>query len=258
MKEMFEQGDGASPGDPIEASRRLSRAPQRSRFYTTASVQQADGGFAVLLDAKGIRTPAKRPLVAPTEAIAEAIAAEWRAQQDTIDPPSMPLTRLANSVVDGVADRSVEVADDIAKYLGTDALFYRADGPQGLVARQAAHWDPVLFWAAERFGAHFILAEGVLHVQQPDRAVAAARSALPSDPWRLGAMHAATSLTGSALLALALQHGFLGAEAVWTAAHVDEDWNIETWGADEEASLRRAARLRDFEAAALVLETLRD
>ena len=181
------------------------------------------------------------------------MAAEWDAQRDVIDPLTMPMTRLANSVIDGVIGRVDAVTDDIAKYFGSDLLFYRAGHPEALVAREAAHWDPVLLWAAETLGAHFILAEGIVHVRQPDQAVAAARAALPSDPWAVAAMHVVTTLTGSALLALALRHGRLTADEVWAAAHVDEDWNVELWGLDEEVATRRAARLVDFKAAASVL-----
>jgi chaperone required for assembly of F1-ATPase len=181
------------------------------------------------------------------------MAAEWQAQRDVIDPMTMPVTRLANSVIDGVTGRVEAVVEDIAKYFETDLLFYRAGHPEALVAREAAHWDPVLFWAAETLGAHFILTEGIVHVRQPDPAIAAARAALPSDPWAVGALHVITTLTGSALLALALMRGRLDADEVWAAAHVNEDWNSEQWGADEEAAARQSARLSDFRAAAAVL-----
>jgi chaperone required for assembly of F1-ATPase len=124
------------------------------------------------------------------------------------------------------------------------------------IALEARHWDPVLFWAADALGAHFILAEGIVHVRQPDSAVAAARAALPADPWSIAALHVITTLTGSALLALALVRGVLDQDQVWAAAHVDEDWNIEKWGADEEIAARRAARLVDFRAAASILKGL--
>jgi chaperone required for assembly of F1-ATPase len=168
----------------------------------------------------------------------------------------MPMTRFANSVVDAVVDRVDAVAEDIAKYFRSDLLFYRAAHPEALVAREAAHWDPVLFWAADALGAHFILAEGIVHVRQPDTAVAAARAALPSDPWSIAALHVITTLTGSALLALALMRGVLDQDQVWAAAHVDEDWNSEQWGVDEEVAARRAARLVDFRAAATILKAL--
>jgi chaperone required for assembly of F1-ATPase len=184
------------------------------------------------------------------------MAAEWNAQGANIDPMSMPLTRLANSAIDGVAPNMQAVADDIAKYFGSDLLFYRAGFPEELIARQAQHWDPVLRWAADDLGAHFILTEGVMHVSQPDAAIAAARDKLPKDAWPVAAMHVATTITGSALLALALKEGFLDSQQVWDAAHVDEDWNREKWGGDDEVEARRAARLRDFEAAALVIKAL--
>src|ERR1700728_4004098 len=150
--------------------------------------------------------------------------------------------------------RSVDNA--VAKYLGSDLLFYRAGHPEALVAREAALWDPLLFWAAAELGAHFILAEGIVHVRQPDSAVAAARAALPSDPWSVAALHVVTTMTGSALLALALLKGVLDSDQVWAAAHVDEDWNSEKWGVDEEVAARRAARLVDFKAAVGILKAL--
>jgi chaperone required for assembly of F1-ATPase len=195
-------------------------------------------------------------VVAPVRVIADAIVAEWEAQQEFIDPLTMPMTRFANSVVDAVADRVEAVTSDITKYFQSDLLFYRAGHPAALVAREAAHWDPPLFWAADALGAHFILAEGIMHVRQPDSAIAAARAALPADPWSVAALHVVTTLTGSALLALALLRGVLDQDQVWAAAHVDEDWNIEKWGVDEEVAARRAARLVDFRAAAGILEAL--
>jgi chaperone required for assembly of F1-ATPase len=256
MRELFDEVAGKSPLDPEETVRRTTRGPRRKRFYTAAGVTEAADGFAITLDDRPVRTPSGRPLVAPTREIAEAMAAEWAAQNENIDPLTMPLTRFANSVVDAVADRVDAVADDIAKYLGTDLLFYRAGHPDALVAREAAHWDPVVFWAAEALGAHFILAEGIVHVRQPDAAIAAARAVFPDDPWSIAALHVVTTLTGSALLAIALLRGVLDQDQVWAAAHVDEDWNIEKWGVDEEVAARRAARLVDFRAAAGLLGAL--
>src|SRR5438105_1969872 len=200
MRELFEEGVGPSPLDPEEAVRRATRTPRRKRFYARADLLEIDGGFTVTLDGKPIRTPSGRQVVAPVKEIAEAVAAEWEAQRDTIDPLTMPMTRFANSVVEAVVDRAELVADDVAKYLRSDLLFYRAGHPEGLVAREARHWDPVLFWAADALGAHFILAEGIMHVGQPDSAVQAARAALPSDPWSIAAIHVITTLTGSAVL----------------------------------------------------------
>jgi chaperone required for assembly of F1-ATPase len=245
--------------NPIEAARRAMRPLLRRRFYTnaaTAPAAPAAEGFAVRLDDKPARTPAGRPLVAPNAALAQAIAAEWSAQGETIDPGTMPLTRLANAVIDGVADRSAAVAAEVDKYLASDLVCYRAGSPTGLVDRQARHWDPVLAWARDALGADFVSTEGVVHVVQPPVALAAARAAIPADPWRLGAVHAVTTLTGSALIALALAHGRLTADAAWQAAHVDEDWNMEQWGRDDLALERRAFRFAELQAAATVLQAL--
>ena len=256
MRELFDEVAGQSPLDPQEAVRRTMRTPQRKRFYTSAGVAEVDGGFAVTLDGKPIRTPSGRHVVAPTREIAEAVAAEWTAQGETIDPLTMPLTRFANSVAE-VTDRVEAVTDDVAKYLGTDLLFYRAGHPEALVAKEAEHWDPIVFWAANELGAHFMLAEGIVHVTQPDTAIKAARAVFPDDPWSIAALHVVTTLTGSALLALALTHGVRDPDQIWAAAHVDEDWNVEKWGIDDEVAARRAARLVDFTAAAGILKALK-
>jgi chaperone required for assembly of F1-ATPase len=256
MRELFDEVAGQSPLDPQESARAGMRAPLRKRFYKDAGVKEAENGFAVTLDGKPIRTPSGRVVAVPVKPLAEAVAAEWQAQGETLDPLTMPLTRCANSVVEGVIDRADLVRDDIAKYLQSDLLFYRAGHPEGLVQREAEHWDPVLDWARDSLGAHFILAEGIMHVSQPEAAVAAARAALPTDPWTIAAAHVVTTVTGSALLALALVHGVRDSDQVWAAAHVDEDWNAEQWGADQEAVARRATRQVDFRAAAQILNVL--
>src|SRR5208282_600950 len=256
MRDMFEN---SSPPNPVEAVRRATRPVRRRRFYGKAGTAPAAEGFAVRLDDKPVRTPAGRILAAPKPALADAIAAEWDAQRDIIDPATMPLTRLANVIIDGVSDRPGPVAAEIQKYLGTDLVCYRAGGaaaPLGLVERQARHWDPIVAWARDALGAHFNLGEGVIHVVQPAAALAAARAAIPDDPWRLGAVHTVTTLTGSALIALALLRARLTAEEAWQAAHVDEDWNMEQWGSDEIAFARRAFHFTEFAAAASVLRSL--
>jgi chaperone required for assembly of F1-ATPase len=253
MRELFEPDKSDKPADPHQSARQSARQVLRNRFYTAVATAEVPGGFAVMLDGKQLRTPAGRVLSVPKAAIADALSQEWDAQRPAIDPAKMPLTRLVNSIADGVTDRAEEVVEDIAKYLGSDLLFYRADGPAGLIARQGAMWDPIVRWAADELGARFVLAEGIVHTSQPDHAIAAARKALPADGWALGALHSVTTLTGSALLGLALMRGFVDAAATWRTAHVDEDWNIETWGFDDLAMARRAAREEEFNAAALVL-----
>jgi chaperone required for assembly of F1-ATPase len=257
MRDIFEDIFKGSPLDPMEAARRNVKPTLRKRFYEQAGVAQNGDQFEVTLDGKPIRTPARRPLAAPTRELAQAIADEWQAQQDVIDPAAMPLTRLANSIIDGVADQSGPVAEEIAKYLGSDLLFYRADGPEKLTERQAQAWDPVVEWAAEKLGARFILVEGVVFAAQPEQAVASTAKAIPTDHWRLGAVHSITTLTGSALLALALAHGAVTPEQVWTSAHVDEDWQMEQWGRDSLAMERRAHREAEMAAAAKILRLLK-
>ena len=256
MRDLFEEIFANQPLDPTEAARRGMRPHLRRRFYARAEVAEGEDGFAVLLDGRPVKTPARRTLAAPTRALAEALAAEWEAQRDVVDPAKMPLTRLANSIIDGVADAPAAVAAEAEKYLASDLVCYRAEGPDGLVARQAGAWDPVIAWAREALGARFVVGEGMVFVVQPEAALAAARAALPRDPWRLGAFHVVTTLTGSALIALAVLNGRLGVEDAWRAAHIDEDWNMDFWGRDELALERRAARYAEMRAACLVLRTL--
>jgi chaperone required for assembly of F1-ATPase len=253
MRDIFEEIFAKDPLDAMEAARRSMRPTLRRRFYEKATVEGGPEGFAVLLDGKPVRTPARRLLTAPSPALAEAIAAEWDAQKEVVDPAAMPLTRLANSIIDGVAQAPLPVAEEIAQYLGSDLLFYRAEGPQALVERQARQWDPVLAWARDVLGARFLLAAGVMFVEQPQEAMAAAEAAIPADAWRLGAVSSITTLTGSALLALAMLRGRLSVDEAWAAAHVDEDWNMEFWGRDQRALERRTYRFAEMLAAAEVL-----
>jgi chaperone required for assembly of F1-ATPase len=253
MREIFSEIFENQPLDPREAARRGGRPPLRKRFYRQAGVGDGEGDFAILLDGKPVKTPARRALAAPSRALAGKIADEWNAQTGMIDPGRMPLTRLANAVIDAVTVAPVLVADEVAQYLGSDLLCYRAEAPAGLVELQARLWDPVLAWARDTLGARFVLAQGVVHMTQPTEAVAAARAAIPTDLWRLGAVSLVTTLTGSGLLALALNTGALDADAVWAAAHADEDWQISQWGRDEAALERRAFRQAEFDAAVAVL-----
>jgi chaperone required for assembly of F1-ATPase len=256
MRDLFEEIFAKEPLDPAEAVRRGSRPRLPQRFYERADVEEVDGQFRVVLDGHPVRTPARRVLAAPTRALAQALAAEWQAQRGVIDPAKMPLTRLANTIIDGVAAAPVAVASDVERYLGCDLVFYRAGGPAGLVTRQEKAWDPVLAWARDVLGARFAMGEGIVFVVQPAHALAAAREAIPPDPWRLGALHSVTTLTGSALIALALARGALSVDAAWAAAHVDEDWNMDAWGRDQLALERRAARFAEMQAAAMVLQTV--
>lgn len=259
MRELPDKIDKSGrPENPMDAARTAMRAPRPRRFYERAAVGASENGHAVLLDGKPLRTPARRPLEFTTEAVAGLIAAEWQSQAREVDPATMPATRIANTAIDGVAADPQAVFEDILKYAAGDLLFYRADGPRELVDRQAELWDPVIDWMRDEFGANFILAEGVMHVNQPREALAVFGTRLRDHETslELACLHTFTTLTGSALLALAIAEGRMSAEAAWAAAHVDEDWNISQWGEDEEARRRRAFRWAEMKAAADILRAL--
>jgi chaperone required for assembly of F1-ATPase len=231
--------------------------PLGKRFYKTVTVAEGDGGFAILLDGRPVRTPKKLPLAVPTRGLADAIAAEWAAQGAHIDPVTMPLSKLAITTLDGVAGHLAEVAADIVKFAGSDLLCYRAEAPEALQRLQAEAWDPVLRWAETAFGARFVNAEGVMSVKQsPEALDAVAAVVAPYDAMALAALHVMTTLTGSAILALAHAKGRLSADEAWAAAHVDEDWQISKWGVDVEAAERRARRWTEMQAASRFLALL--
>jgi chaperone required for assembly of F1-ATPase len=217
----------------------------------------AANAFLILLDDTPLSTPAKRTLAVPSQALARAIAEEWAAQGERIEPESMPLTVLANSAIDGVAGREAAVRDDIARYAACDLLCYRAGEPETLVRRQSEAWDGILAWAGAALGVQLRVATGLMPLAQPEcvrRAIADALGAF--DPFGLAAMHVITTLTGSALLALALARGRLTAERTWAAAHVDETYQIDRWGEDVEAQARHHRRWRVMHAASRTLELL--
>ena len=248
-----EPGDDTKP-DPVRAVRASTGPALPKRFYAQAGIAETEGGFRLVLDGRGANTPGRRPLAVPTAALGDALAAEWAAQETEIDPRTMPLTRLVNTTIDGVVDRRAEMAEDLAAYAGTDLIAYRADAPDRLVAEQATAWDPLVAWAADAFGARLFLAEGVMHVAQPGGSVAALRAAIEAvdDPYRLAALHALTTLSGSLIIALAVLHGRLDAAQAWDAAHVDERYQAAVWGRDAEAEARLALRRAEFDAAAAV------
>ena len=260
MRDIFTEIFENQPIDPTEAARRSLRPKLRARFYDQTGLGEAGGAFAVLLNGKPVLTPARHALAAPSRSLAESIAAEWQVQRELIDPARMPLTRLANSIIDGVAKQPAPVAAEIEKFLGSDMLLYRAAEPEGLVASQKRHWDPVLEWARDALGARLVMAQGIVFVPQPAESIAAAAKSIPReppyDPWRLGALNSVTVLTGSALLALALAHGRLTLDEAWAAANVDEDWNMARWGRDDAAQERLALRFAEMQAAALVLSAI--
>ena len=246
------------PIDPVAMARRDLQKTLPRRFYKKVEVAAQDGGFGPVLDGKPVRTPAKGPLVVPTAALAEAVATEWAGQGEIITPGTMPLTRLVNSALDGVARTIVETAAETAKFAESDLVCYRAADPATLVAAQEAAWDPVLDFARRTFGATFVCTQAALFVTQPEPSLAAIRAAVaaiadgPAGALRLAALSVMTSLTGSVLMALAVAHGAMTADTAFAAASVDEDYQMRHWGADEEALARLARRREEMLAAAKV------
>lgn len=224
------------------------------RFYTAATV---GAGRSILLDGKPVRTPGRNDLAPPTDALAAAIADEWNGQGDRIDPRSMPLTGLANAAIDRIAPDPAAFARGLAAYGESDLLYYRAEGPASLVARQQECWDPILAWARQRYDVAFSLAAGVIHVPQPaETAARLADAAAGRDPFALAGLSPLVTISGSLIVALALAEGAIGLDEAWAAAALDERWQIETWGEDAEAVAALANRRRDFEAAARFLALL--
>ena len=247
--------DAMSDPDPVRRAQIQMKRPLPKRFYKEVSTDRIDEGFRILLDGRPVRTPGKKLLAVPAQPIADRLLAEWDGQGEEIDPAKMPVTRLVNTAIDGVADNLDAVFEEIVRFSGTDMLCYRADSPEGLVARQREGWDPIIRWAADAKGARFILVEGVMHQEQPVPALEAFAAALAAwrDPLALACVHTVTTLTGSALLGLALAEGVIDADKAWSLAHIDEDWQIEHWGTDEEAFRRRELRREELDIAAAVL-----
>jgi chaperone required for assembly of F1-ATPase len=245
--------------DPVAMARRDLKKALPRRFYKEAAAQQRHGGFVLLLDGRVAKSPGGNDLALPTLAAARVLADEWAALSDIIDPALMPMTRLVNSAIDGVAPRLALTVEEIAKYAGSDLVCYRAGEPDTLVQAQAAAFDPILAFAREKLGASFICTEGVVFIEQPEPALKAVKEAVrriadggPAAPFVLAALYMMTTLTGSVLIALAVAHGALTAADAWRAAHVDEDFEMRAWGEDAEALRRRARQWREMEAAALL------
>ena len=248
----------AGERDPVKAARDPARSLPK-RFYNEATVGDAAEGFEVLLDGRPVNTPARRRVLVPVRGLAEALTAEWAAQAETIDPSTMPLTRLTNTALDGVADQMSAVEAEVVKFAASDLICYRAGEPEGLVAAQAIAWDPVVAFARERLGARLALAEGVMFVAQSDAALEALAAATrewvgqgPAAAFSLAALYEMTTLTGSLALALALALKAMTLDAAWAAAHVDEEFQMRSWGEDVEALARRHRRFTDMQAASFM------
>lgn len=220
------------------------------RFYSKAGTAPGAAGIAVLLDGRAVGTPARNPLSVPTPALAEAIAAEWNAQGERVDPRAMTLTGLANAAIDRAAPDPAAFARTLAAYGESDLLCYRAEGPEPLLRRQAELWDPLLAWARRRFDVDFEIVRGIIPRPQPAATVERLRRAVAAhDPFRLAALSPLVTISGSLLIALAVAEGAIRLEEAWAAATLDEAWQAEQWGADPLAAAALEARQREFEAA---------
>ena len=220
---------------------------QPKRFWTQAHVESLASGYTVRLDQRTIKTPAKSDMVLPTKAMADAVAAEWDAQVETVDPGQMPVTRSANAAIDKVARQRDEVITLLAEYGDSDLLCYRADRPEGLVEQQMDAWNPLLDWAEQALGVRLRAAEGVMHVPQDPEALRRLRLELDGfDNFALAAMHDLISLSGSLIIALAVGHGRLSPEEAWSTSRIDEAWQISQWGDDEEASVAAGLKRASF------------
>ncbi len=222
------------------------------RFWENATVELSDTGFAVKLDGRGVKTPAKSPLIVPTRGLADAIAAEWQAQDETVNPETMPFTRSANSALDRVAVQFTEVANLIADYAATELLCYRADAPKELVERQAEQWDPFLEWANGQFGASLSVGSGIMHVAQDAEEVAKLQKfAFDLSAFEMTGFYDLVSLSGSYILACAVMKAHVLPEQAWSLSRIEEEWQIEQWGVDDEAestdAIKKSAFLHAFE-----------
>ena len=224
----------------------------KKRFYKQAAViAQEGGGHGVALDGRAIRTPGGAPLAVPTLALAEAIAAEWNAQGEEVQPQTMPMMRLAATAIDRVAAERNAIVDQVAAYGGADLLCYRAETPPPLVEGQAKLWQPLLDWAAQAHGARLTATSGITHMAQDPAALAALRAAVEAlDDNRLAAVSLLTPVSGSLVVALAVEAGHIGAREASEASLLDEDWQIEKWGYDKEAAERRDNVAREIADAA--------
>ena len=229
------------------------------RVYRAVAVAPGDGGWQIMLDSRVLRTPAKAPLLLPSRALAEAVAAEWDAQVETVVPATMPLMRLAATAIDRVVPQRARVIEEVVGYAGTDLVCYRADRPAELVGRQQAIWQPLVDWATLRYDAPLIVTTGIVPRPQPAGAVAAIQTAVAAfDDFSLTALHGLTTACGSVVIALALAEAHLEPEAAWQASQLDETFQIEKWGEDAEASRRRTAIRADIEDSCRFLALLRN
>ena len=269
MREIFNKIEDEAIKDPQVAAQQAARTQLPKRFYKNVTIEaqpapqgedESNPAYCIQLDGKTIKTPARNTLLAPNFKSAQIVADEWAAQQQLIDAATMPATRLVNTACDGIEDDPQAVLEDMLKFASSDLLCYRATTPADLVELQISQWDQVLDWVGEEYGAQFETTDSLIQIAQPKQAIMAVGQALKQwpDPIAIGALHTFTNLTGSLILALAIASSKHSAEEAWKIAHIDEDWNISTWGEDQEAEKRRDNRWKEMEAAYLMFLAIND
>lgn len=228
-------------------------------FWKAVSVVEEDGGFSVRLDDKPLKTPAKAAFTVPSQGLAQAIADEWSALDDKIDPTRLPFTKLCNAAIDNMSEKAGGVVDALTEYGETDLLCYRADSPEGLVERQSAAWEPLLDWVRDRHGIFLVQTTGILPIPQPDASISAFRSWLGEmDNFELMSCHDLVMLSGSIVIARAVVEAHISPEDGWNTSIIDDIWQAEKWGEDEEALALRAVKSRDFATAARMMTLLKE
>jgi chaperone required for assembly of F1-ATPase len=259
MRDILTSDQSLSDPDPVRrAQNAMARQVLPKRFYTEATIAEEDGRFAIKLDGRGARTPGKNVLSLPTHLAASIVAREWNEQVGVINPHLMPATRIVNTALDGVSTMMTEVGTEIADFAGSDLVCYRAADPPGLVRLQDQHWNPVTDWARDILRARFVLALGIIHARQSPEALAKVEVAVTAynDPVALACLHVLTTLSGSCLIALMAASGAASGETAWQAAVVDDTWNIQLWGQDEEAAIRMIRRKDEFMTALVLLRAV--
>ncbi|AQX28154.1 MULTISPECIES: ATP12 family chaperone protein [unclassified Bartonella] len=256
MREILNDVDRLSDkNNSLRHSQKLLCQSLPKRFYEKVDVICKEENFSILLDGHPLKTPAKRDFFIPVKKLAVLVAQEFTMQKEVIDPAKMPITRLVNTVIDGIIDNMQIIFEDLLRFVACDMIFYRAQTPKELVERQSEKWNFLLDWAEEKLGARFNLAEGLMHIEQPPESIQAVSNYLRKieSPYVLAAFYSMTTLTGSALITFAVAEKKISPDDAWTIAHLDEDWTMEHWGKDEETVTRRAHKKVEFDAAATVI-----
>lgn len=258
MREILDDAE-AHKMDGFGRAQHHTKIALPKRFYKQAKAMAKDGGFTVALDGRGVKTPGLLAVVVPNKALADALAVEWSAQEEFINPATMPLTRLVNSAIEGGEKVVPALREEVIKFAGNDLLYYRAETPEVLVTAQENSWDKALATLAKHFEVKFKPTVGIIHQAQPEETMARLTVAVADiELLPITALVSLTGLTGSGLLAIGIHYKLFSADEVWATAHVDEDHNIRLWGEDFEAKARRETRRKEYDAAMSLLALVTD